>query len=349
MLSPYRLLVIVLAVLFFGSPLRLFALETQPLSGTWTDALSLATLPDGSLLVAQHSGLVDRLAPEGNSYHPATVWADLGDNGAAELLGFAVDPDFLSSGYVYAALRVKQDDGLVVRLTRWRESGGLVVLNRVLVDSIPSGPERAGGVLKFGPDGYLWLGIGDGGAPPAEVTPAKMRGVLLRYNEDGSIPADNPSPDSAVYSWGFRDPSGLAWQPGTNRLYTLDRGPVIPKGTMDRLDLVDKGANYGWPRYMGRDVAPGIARPVIYCSSGHSWIPGGAVFVPSGEWQGSLLFAGSGEGNLYRLSLDVKTPMKILFYEELIGGELGALVDVALGPDGQPYLLSKEKLYRLVP
>ncbi len=100
---------------------------------------------------------------------------------------------------------------------------------------------------------------------------------------------------------------------------------------------------------MGRDYAPGVAGPVIYCSSGHSWVPGGAVFATKGDWAGSLLFAGAGEGNLYRLSLDPKAPTKILFYEELIGGDLGPLVDVNLGTDDQLYLLSKQKLYRVAP
>jgi len=347
--SLQRLIQTAFVALFLGSPFSLSALETQPLPGSWKDAINVAALPDGSLLVAQRSGLVDRLAFSGTDFQPASTWADLGEKGTSELLGFVVDPNFLSSGYVYAALRVKESEKLVVQITRWRQAEGKVVLNRVLVDGLPSGADRAGGVLKIGPDGRLWLGIGDGDAPAAEVTPANLRGVLLRYNSDGSIPADNPTPSSPVWAWGFRDPAGLAWQPDTGRLYALDRGPVIPRGTMDRLDLIEKATNYGWPKYLGRDFATGVARPVIYCSSGHSWIPGGAVFAIKGDWSGSLLFAGAGQGNLYRLSLDSKAPTKILFYEELVGGDLGPLVDITLGSDDQPYLLSKEKLYRVIP
>jgi len=326
-----------------------WALQTVPLDGQWTDALTLASLPDGSLLVAQQSGLIDRLAPNGAGFGPAQTWADFGDNGKAELLGLAVDPDFLSSGYIFAALKVLDADKPVVRLTRWRDAGGLVVLNRVLVDDLPTGNERTGGVLKFSPDGHLWLGIGDGGAPTAEVVPSKLRGVLLRYNEDGTIPSDNPDPNSAVWAWGYRDPGALAWQPGTGRLYSLDRGPAVPRGTNDRLDIVEKGGDYGWPRYTARDNGRGVVKAVTFCSSGHSWVPNGAVFAVKGDWAGSLLFAGSGQGYLYRMSLDEKSPTKITFYDEMIQGELGPLVDVALGPDDEPYLLSKEKLYKLIP
>lgn len=337
------LLFIVFAVL---APLGLSAVQTQPLPGRWTDALTLATLPDGSLLVAQSSGMIDRLVPEGNGFRDPLPWADLGGEGI-RLLGLAVDPGYLASGYLYAALQVVQEGRTTVRLTRWRQVDGSVILNRILVDELPSGAERAGGVLKVGPDGKLWLGLGDGGASADEVTAANLRGVLLRYNDDGTIPDDNPA-GSPVWAKGLRDPSGLAWNPLSDKLYALDRGPAIPRGTMDEVNLMEKGSDYGWPKHLGREVVKGVVKPVIYCSSGHSWVPGGAVFLTQGDEIGSLLFAGAGEGILYRLSLDTKSPTKILFYEELVGGALGPLADVALGADEKPYLLSKERLYRLV-
>lgn len=346
MLRPLLPLRASLVALFFVVAHVVPGLQTTPLAGKWTDALTLASLPDGSLLVAQTSGLIDRLAPSSQGFQEPTAWADLGDEGRATLLGLAIDPDFVSSGYLYAVLRVEHEGQPLARLTRWRVTEGSVILNKVLVDRLPSGAERPGGVLKLGPDGKLWLGLGDGGAPAAEVTANTLRGTLLRYDLDGDIPADNPQPDSPVWAWGLREPSGLAWHPISGRLYALDRGPVIPRGTMDELNLIDAGANYGWPKHLGREVVRGVTRPVIYCSSGHSWVPGGAVFLDQGEWKGSLLFAGAGEGILYRLSLDSKDPNKILFYEELINGDLGPLVDVTLA-HGQPYLLSKAGLYQL--
>ena len=325
------------------------AQEAKPLPGSWIDALSLASLPDGSLLVAQRSGLVDRLVPDGSGYRSPEVWADLGDNGHSDLLGFAVDPDFLSSGYVYAVLRTVVDGVPVAHLTRWRDSAGLVVLNKVLADNLPSGTDRAGGVVKFGPDGHLWVGIGDGGAPAADVTPANLRGVLLRYNPDGSVPADNALPGSPVWAWGFRDPGAITWQPSTGKLFVLDRGPAVAQGTNDPVDIVAKGDNFGWPKYMARDYGRGTTPPLTYCSSGHSWVPNGAAFVTTGDWDGSLVFAGSGKGNLIRLTLTSKTPTKITFEDEVYTGEFGALMDVAPASDGSVLLLSREKLYRIVP
>jgi len=348
MFSSHPLFRFHFCVLFLSAAWGLPALQTKTLPGNWTDALTVVSLPDGSMIVAQRSGQVDILVADGDQFLPPVPWADLGDNGKSELLGLTVDPDFLSSGYVFAALR-SRDVVPVLRITRWRSSGGLAILNRILVDDLPTGTERAGGVLKYGPDGKLWLGVGDGGAPAADVKPATLRGVLLRYNEDGTIPSDNPDPDSPVWCWGFRDPGALAWQPGTGRLYALDRGPPVPKGTNDPLDIIVKGADYGWPKYMAREYGKGVTRPVTFSSSGHSWIPNGAVFVTKGEWAGSLLFAGSGQGFLYRLSLDPKSATKITFYDEMIQGDLGPLMDVTLGTDDQAYLLSKKKLYKITP
>jgi len=347
---PRPLRALTLWTCLFFLPFGLSALTAPALPGTWTDAFSLARLPDGSLLVAQRSGLVDKLSYDGVGFREPIVWADLGDNGQAQLLGFTVDPDYLSNGYLYAALQVTKDGVPVVQLTRWRESGGLVVLNRVLVDNLPSGTERTGGVLKVGPDGKLWLGLGDGGAPASSITAGDLRTGLLRFEADGSIPADNPTPGSPVWAHGYRDPGALAWQPGTNKLFSLDRGPAVARGTNDRLDVVEKGLNFGWPRYTARDWAKGVTRALTYCSSGHSWVPNGAVFATNGEWKGSLLYAGSGQGYLYRMTLDTsKSPAKITFYEELIGGDLGPLMDVGLGLDGTPYLLSRTHLYLLKP
>jgi glucose/arabinose dehydrogenase len=338
-----------LSLSFVGGVPFLGALDAKPLPGSWTDALSLATLPDGSLLVAQRSGLVDRLAPDGNGFRPPEVWADLGDNGHSDLLGFTVDPDFFSSGYVYAVLRTVVDRTPVAHLTRWRDSAGLVVLNKVMSENLPSGPDRAGGVVKFGPDGHLWVGIGDGGAPAAEVTPANLRGVLLRYNADGTVPEDNALPGSPVWAWGFRDPGAITWQPATGKLFVLDRGPAVAQGTNDPVDIVTKGDNFGWPKYMARDYGRGTTPPLTYCSSGHSWVPNGATFVTTGDWDGSLLFVGSGKGNLIRLTLTNKTPPKLTFEDEVYTGELGALMDVLPAPDGTVFLLSREKLYRIIP
>ncbi len=164
-----------------------------------------------------------------------------------------------------------------------------------------------------------------------------------------AFPPTTPTRLQRVWAWGFRDPGALAWQPGTGRLYSLDRGPPVPRGTNDRLDIVEKGADYGWPKYTARDYAKGVQRAVTFCSSGHSWVPNGAVFATKGEWAGSLLFAGSGQGFLYRMSLDEKSATKITFYDEMVQGEFGPLMDVALGPNDQPYLLSKTNLYQISP
>ncbi|MEI8095756.1 MAG: PQQ-dependent sugar dehydrogenase [Spirochaetales bacterium] len=326
-----------------------FAAQTTPLANPFQDPVDLEALPDGSLLVAQRAGTILRVYPGAKS--APELWADLTlstmTGPELGLLGIAADRDFGSNGYVYALQAFYSGGDITLRIIRLRDSATGGLLNRVIADNLPSGSEHPGGVLAIGPDGKLYAGIGDGGSEASLVTPVNLRAVLLRFELDGTIPADNPDPKSPVWAYGLRDLRGLAWQPGTDRLYALDRGPVIPKGTMDELDLIEKGKDYGWPKHLAREVVAGVVKPVIYCSSGHSWIPGGAVFVAGGDWEGSLLFTGAGEGVLYHLTLDIKSPTKITFYEELVGGELGALIDVAQSPEGVLYLLSRTTLYSL--
>jgi glucose/arabinose dehydrogenase len=335
---------------FLATAGLLSAAETTPLPPTFQDPVDLEPLPDGSFLVAQRGGVILRVYPDDTTSAPE-VWADLSASTMTGpeigLLGLAADKDFGATGYVYALQSFYSGGDITLRIVRLRESANGALLNRVIADGLPSGSEHPGGVLAIGPDGKLYAGIGDGGVEASQVTPSALRAVLLRYNLDGSIPEDNPDPKSPVWASGLRDLRGLAWQPGTDRLYALDRGPVIPKGTMDELDLIERGKNYGWPKAIARDIMAGVVKPVIYCSSGHSWIPGGATFVTEGDWAGSLLFPGAGEGVLYHLTLDAKAPAKITFYEELVGGALGALIDVAQSPEGALFLLSRTTLYRL--
>lgn len=309
-------------------------------------AQAMEALPDGRVLVAQKNGQIFQV--KGNDVKP---WADLSSSTATEkdcgIQGIATGPHFLADGFVYVSQSFKSGDRYVLRLLRLRESAGQGVLNKVMAENIPSGTERIGGTLRVGPDQCLYWTIGDGGNAKAAQDPSLFQGSILRFDLDGSIPLDNPIGDSPVWAWGFRDPRGLAWHPVTGKMYALDCGPPVVRGTMDELNLVEKGKNYGWPLAVGRDWTEKYEMPVIYCSSGHSWVPTGAVFVTKGKWTNSILFSGKGEGILYRLALDQHSPKKINFYEELLGGDYGPLMDMARTVDGRILLLGQDKLYEV--
>jgi glucose/arabinose dehydrogenase len=170
---------------------------------------------------------------------------------------------------------------------------------------------------------------------------SSLNGKILRLNPDGSIPADNPFANSYVYSYGHRNPQGLAWQPKTGRLYSTEHGPSGFQGCCrDEVNYIEPGKNYGWPEIRGDETRNGMISPVIHAGTSETWAPGGATFVSRGPWAGSLLFTGLRGQTLYRVQLDPKDPRKAIHLERLFYRRFGRLRDVVEGPDGSLYLLT---------
>src|SRR3712207_4160423 len=115
--------------------------------------------------------------------------------------------------------------GAVNRIVRLRLEGDAVREDRTLLDDIPAGRIHDGRRVKFGPDRRLYATLGEAGNAGGAQSHASLAGKLFRLERDGAIPADNPFPGSPVYSYGHRNPQGLAWQPGSGRLYATEHGP----------------------------------------------------------------------------------------------------------------------------
>lgn len=183
------------------------------------------------------------------------------------LLGLALDPNFEEDSYVYVfytyqstECRDRVDDvcteyveyNRVVRLRRVFNLGVIVgVEPTVLIDRIPAGLHHNGGILKFGPDGKLWITTGDNGGKyfPQTIAqdPSSLAGKVLRINKDGTIPEDNPIPGSSIYTLGHRNVFGIAFHPETGEPYVTENGP----NSNDEINKLIPGANYGWPYRLG--------------------------------------------------------------------------------------------------
>ncbi len=276
----------------------------------------------------------------------AQPWMTLGvaEVSEAGLLGLALDPQFAQNRYVYVAYTYRTNDNRFVnRLARLREDPATNkgVMDKVLIDSVAGAPNHDGGRVKFGPDGKLYWTMGDTQNTLLSQDISSLNGKILRINPDGTIPADNPF-RSAVYSYGHRNPQGLAWQPGTGRLYATEHGPSGGGVSCcrDEVNLVEPGKNYGWPTITGDQTQSGMISPIVHSGNDRTWAPGGATFVTRGPWAGSLLFVGLRGQALYRLTFDPGDPRKVQNLETLFEGQYGRLRDVAEGPDGAIYILT---------
>jgi glucose/arabinose dehydrogenase len=313
---------------------------------TWISGLdtpwAIDFAPDGRTFLTERPGRI-RIVKNGQLQAEPWITLDVAEVGESGLLGLALDPQFAQNHLVYVAYTYRAAGGrLQNRLVRLRDDpqSDKGSMDKVLLDGPLGASNHDGGRVKFGPDGKLYWTMGDAQNGNLAQDASSLNGKILRINPDGTIPSDNPF-KSAVYSYGHRNPQGLAWQPGTGRLYATEHGPSGEKGCcQDEINLIEPGMNYGWPVISGDERRTGMVTPILQSGSRNTWAPSGATFVTRGPWTGSLLFVGLRGQALYRLTLDPDDPRKVRNLETLFEGKYGRLRDVAQGPDGAIYILT---------
>lgn len=326
--------------------------------------------PDGRIFVTERPGRIRVIDDEGlrsASWATLDVYAD----SEAGLLGLALSPDFEEDGHVYVAatflragsglpsrvvgaLRLRMENALgireggasvVLRVVRFTERDGVGVEPTVIVDGIPAHQLHAGAALAFGPDGALYLTMGDGAIPSTAADPRDRRGTILRYAPDGSVPEDNPVPGDPVFAWGFRDVQGMAWHPEDGELYAVDHGPTSLesegfRADRDELNRVVPRGDHGWPRVSGRVELEGTVTPLV------EWTPAVAPSGldihrdPASPWYGNVLVGSLRARSLERVVLapGASGGLEPVCREPLLGDAFGRLRGVRW--DGEGVLVS---------
>ncbi len=224
---------------------------TTGLDAPW----SMVRLDDGSTLISERdSRRVLELTADGTLRDVGSVDA-AAPGGEGGLLGIEVAPGDSAGLYVYLTAA---DDNRIVRFELVGEAGSYTLgESRDILTGINKAGNHNGGRIKLGPDGKLYATTGDAGDRDSSQDVASLSGKILRMNIDGSVPADNPFPDSLVYSLGHRNPQGIAWD-GDGQLWAAEFG----QNTWDELNIIRPGANYGWPVVEGAADEPGFVNPV---------------------------------------------------------------------------------------
>ena len=302
--------------------------------------------PDGRIFITERPGRI-RVIEHGQLQTEPWMILEVATLGEAGLMGIALDPQFNANRFVYIAYTYRAADGkLQNRLTRLRDDRktGKGVFNKVIIDNVAGANNHDGGRVKFGPDGKLYWTTGDAQTTRFAQDLSSLNGKILRINPDGSVPTDNPFSNSYVYSYGHRNPQGLAWQPETNRLYSTEHGPSGFQGCCrDEINYIEPGRNYGWPAIRGDETKEGMVAPVIHAGTSETWAPAGATFTTTGPWAGSLVFTGLRSQTLYRMVIDPNDPRKAVLQERLFYRQFGRLRDIVEGPDRSLYLLTSNR------
>ena len=236
---------------------------------SWITGLSGATAfaqaPDGRMLVAQQSGAL-RVVKNAALLATPMLSITVDSSGERGLIGVAVHPNFATNGYVYVYYTTTAG-GAHNRISRFTASGDTAGNELVLVDlpALSSATNHNGGAIHFGADGKLYAGVGENAVSSRSQDLSTPFGKLLRFNDDGTIPTDNPfyatqtGQNRAIWAFGLRNPYTFAVQPGTGRIHINDVGEV----TWEEINLGTAGANYGWPSTEGLTSASGITGPLF--------------------------------------------------------------------------------------
>jgi len=285
-----------------------------------SDDRIFVTEKNGSIRVIQDNSLLESPLA---TFRSANVF----DGG---LLGIALHPDFSNNHYIYVFLTYEEDGSLWNKILRITESENKLQDAETIFDKIPGSSFTNGGFLKFGPDEKLYVGTGtisDSSHLPQDLD--SLSGKILRLNDDGTIPNDNPFSDSPVYSLGHRNPQGMTWDNNGN-MFVAEFGPE----KNDEINLIQAGKNYGWPEQQcsGND---NFENPILCFDP--SIEPGGILFYSGDrlDFESSFIMASMRAANLYQLDFE-----EGLSSQKSILSGIGRVRDVVQGPDGSPYVIT---------
>ncbi|OAX50376.1 PQQ-dependent sugar dehydrogenase [Paenibacillus sp. AD87] len=300
----------------------------------------LVSVPDGRMFVTERPGTIRVIENGELASEPLIEFsAPFNEEGEGGLLGLAADPDFDDNGYLYAYHSYLEGGGDIAnRVLRLKVSDGKATIDKELLRDIPGGVNHNGGRIKIGPDNLLYITTGERYEPELAQNEESLGGKILRIGLGGSIPEDNPWPNSPVYSMGHRNAQGLAWNPDNNYLYATEHG----QRNFDEINRIEAGENYGWPEVEGDDDNNGTYQAPLAHSGDETWAPSGVAFIEEGPWAGSLLAANLRGEQLLKITLS-EDGTQVTQVEPILKDEWGRIRNVTAGEDGKLYVLTNNR------
>lgn len=302
---------------------------------------AIAFVPDSNdALVTERPGRI-RLIRDGGLVATPVATLQVANRDEAGLLGLALSPTFSAdhSFFVYYAL--DKPAGRVNRVERYLLSDDhtSATADRVILDDIPAGRYHDGGRIRFGPDGFLYVGTGDGRQPERAADPMSPAGKLLRITADGDVPTDNPIARSPAYLTGIRNTQGFDWF-DDGAIAITDHGPTgdLQRAGHDEVNVARAGDSLGWPDVWGCEQRDNVVAPLLVFENAVP--PGGSIFYRAAaipEWQGAYLIAALAARHLQVLRFNADHT-RVDSHEVYLRDAHGRLREVVEAPDGSLWI-----------
>lgn len=319
----FGLMALVLVTGCTSSPPEAATTHLTDLDTPW----AIEFLPEGAMLITERPGMISQY--NGSLRQIAVInVTEISESG---LLGAEVHPAFAENNFVYLYYTYESDGRAVNRVSRFKLAEGRLNDETIIIGGIPSARFHNGGRIEFGPDGKLYVTTGDATKPSSAQDKDSLAGKILRVNDDGTIPEDNPF-GNAVYSFGHRNPQGITWMNGV--MFSSEHGP----NRHDEINIIEKGGNYGWPSTCN-DQPDDTIEP-IRCYVNFTLAPGGIE-----AHAGSLYVTGLRSEQLRRI--DLGHDMQVV-NEKIVLDNLGRLRAVT-SFDGLLYVSTSNQDGRGIP
>lgn len=304
--------------------------------------------PDNFLWMTERGGRISRVDPATGQLLPLLTIPDVVQTGESGLLGMAItSTPTAGTTLVFVVYNYADNGVLKEKLVRYNYSGGTLSNPLVLLNGLPAAQVHSGSRLLLLPDNTLLMTTGDASNVSLSQNASSLNGKILRLNFDGSIPVDNPTAGSAVYTLGHRNPQGLV-RASSGRIYSSEHGA----SNDDELNLIEVGRNYGWPNVEGLCNLPAeqnfcqmnnVREPLV------TWTPTLAVAgltyynhpaIP--EWSNTLLLVSLKAGMLTTLQLN-STGTQVTQQANVWAGTYGRLRAICVSPQGRVYLTTSNR------
>lgn len=272
--------------------------------------------------------------------------------GEGGLMGLAFHPSFTRNRFVYLSYTYSVGNNTFNKVVRYMLSGDSLTGLLIIIDRLPGSGVHNGCRIRFGPDAKLYVTTGDAAQRDIAQAMSSFGGKILRLNDDGSIPDDNPFKGSPVYSLGHRNGQGIDWHPTLGLLFESEHGPsgFDGPGGGDEINIIEAGKNYGWPTIHHQQTAEEMVSPLLEFTPAIA--PSGASFYSGRQFPSftnNLFIATLRGSHILRVVLKKSDPRSVSFSERLLEGKYKRIRDIVEGPDGFLYFCTSNRDGRATP